>query len=374
MSKIKLIAVGDISLRTRSDRYPFEKVKGVFQDKDILFGNLETVLSNRGKVAEKAVVLHTSPDKMVWLKDAGFDIVNIANNHIMDLGVEGFNETLDVLNQNNLNFIGCSNHKFNQSYAVIKVNNTKIGFLAYYEGGFNKPQKGALVNGMNEDNIIKDIRNLKPECDVIVLSLHWGIENVFYPSPKQIDLAHKLIDSGATIILGHHPHVIQGIEEYKNGLIAYSLGNFQFGPSISYSPNNQSFILSIELTKSGFNQSFILSIELTKSGLEAYDIIPVKIDDDFVPYAPAEEEQEEIRQFISEISQHIINGTITWKWWFEEIAEEYLSGNMKSWIIRIKKYGVKHLLQCLLWLVSPFCIKCYMGVIRKRIKHQKEWI
>ena len=357
MTKVKLIAVGDISLQTRRDSHPFEKIKAVSKDKDILFGNLETVLSNRGKVAEKAVVLYTLPDKVEWLKDAGFDILNLANNHIMDLGVEGFNETLDVLNQNNLNFIGCSNHKFNQSYAVIKVNNTKIGFLGYYEGGFNKPQNGALINGMNEDNIIKDIRNLKPECNVIILSLHWGIENVFYPSPKQIDLAHKLIDSGATIILGHHPHVIQGIEKYKNGLVAYSLGNFQFDPSISYSPNNQ---------------SFILSIELTKDGLDNYGIIPVKIDKDVAPYIPAEKEQEEIKCFISEISKHINNGTITWRWWFEEIAEEYLSGNMKSCIIRIKKYGVKHLLQCILWLVSPFCIKCYSGLIRKRIKHLKK--
>ena len=359
MTKIKLLAVGDISLRTRRDSHPFEKIKAVFKDKDILFGNLETVLSNRGKVVEKAVVLCTSPDKVGWLKGAGFDILNIANNHIMDLGVEGFNETLDVLTQNNLDFIGCSNQKFNQSYAVIEVNNTKIGFLGYYEGGFNKPQNGALINRMNEDKIVKDIGNLKPQCDVIVLSLHWGIENVFYPSPKQIDIAHKLIDNGATIIMGHHPHVIQGIERYKEGLIAYSLGNFQFDPSLSYSPNNQ---------------SFILSIELTKEGLDNYEIIPVKIDEAFVPYVPAEGERGEIRRFLSEISQHINNGTITWGWWFEQIAGEYLSGNMKSFVVRIKKYGVKHLLQCLRWLVSPFCIKCYMGVIRKRIKHLKEWI
>ena len=276
MSKVKLIAAGDISLQTKNDRHPFEKVKAVFHDRDILFGNLETVLSKGGKEIEKAFPLHTSPDKVIYLKDAGFNILNIANNHVMDLGVKGFNETLDVLNQNNLNFIGCGNHKFKQSYAVIEVNNTKIGFLAYYEGGFNKPQNGVLINGMNEDDIIKDIRNLKPECDAIVISLHWGIENVFYPSPKQIDLAHKLIDNGATIILGHHPHVIRGIESYKNGLIAYSLGNFQFNHSISYSPNNQ---------------SFVLSIWLTKSGLEDYDIIPVKIDKDFVPYVPDEEEQ-----------------------------------------------------------------------------------
>ena len=353
MSKVKLLAVGDISLQSRSDRYPFEKVKEIFKDKDILFGNLETVLSNRGKKVEKAVILKTTPDRVNWLKDAGFDVLNIANNHIMDLGVDGVNDTLDVLNQNNLNFIGCSNRKFKQTYAIINVNSTKIGFLAYYEGGFNKHQNGILINGMDEENIIKDIISLKPECDAIFLSLHWGIENVFYPSPKQIDLAHKLIDSGATIILGHHPHVIQGIERYKEGLIAYSLGNFQFDPSVSYSPNNQ---------------SFMLSIELTKEGLENYDIIPVKIDENFVPYVPAGEEQGEIRRFISEISQHINNGTITWQWWFEQIAGEYLSDNLKSFIVRIKRYGFKHFLQCGIWLISPFCLRCYAGIISQIAK------
>ena len=357
MSKVKLLAVGDISLRTRSDSYPFEKVESVFQDKDILFGNLETVLSNHGRVTEKAVVHHTSPNKVGWLKDAGFDILNIANNHIMDLGEEGFNETLDVLNQNNLNSIGCSNHKFNQSYAIVEVNNTKIGFLAYYEAGFKKPRNGALINRMNEETIIKDIGNLKPKCDAIILSLHWGIENVFYPSPKQIYLAHKLIDNGATIILGHHPHVIQGIERYNDGLIAYSLGNFQFNNSISYSQNNQ---------------SLILSIELTKDGLGNYEVIPILINDDFVPITPKEADRENISNFLTTISQPLIHGEMTENWWFEEIARVYLSGNMKSGIIRIKKYGVKHLLQCILWLVSPFCIKCHFGLIRKRIKHLKE--
>lgn len=353
MNTINLIAVGDIFLKTRNNKLPFEKVKKIFKNKDILFGNLETVLSERGMVAEKAVALYTSPDKADWLKDAGFDILNLANNHIMDLGVEGFNETLDVLNQNKLNFIGCSNHKFTRSCAVIKVNNTKIGFLGYYEGGFNKPQNDVLINAMNEDAIIKDISNLKPECYVIIISLHWGIENVFYPSPKQIDLAHNLIDSGATIILGHHPHVVQGVESYKNGLIAYSLGNFQFESSVSNSPNKQ---------------SFIISIELTKDGVETYDINPVKIDDEFIPYVPTEEEQEEIRQFISEKSQHINNGSITWQWWFEQIAGEYLSGNMKSFIIRIKRFGFRHFLQCIRWLVSPFVIRCYIGFLSKKLK------
>ena len=96
------------------------------------------------------------------------------------------------------------------------------------------------------------------------MSLHWGIEKAFYPSPKQVALAHKLIDSGATIILGHHPHVIQGIENYKSGLIAYSLGNFQFAfdPKECSNENNKRT-----------NQSFILKVRINKQEIESYDIV-----------------------------------------------------------------------------------------------------
>ncbi|HBY58149.1 MAG TPA: hypothetical protein DEG96_09915 [Candidatus Atribacteria bacterium] len=175
----------------------------------------------------------------------------------------------------------------------------------------------------------------------------------FYPSPQQIEFAHKLVDADSTIILGHHPHVIQGIERYKHGLIAYSLGNFQFDPYVSNSPNNQ---------------SFILTIELTKNELESYNINPVKIDRDFVPYLVSGEEKTGILEFISKISDPIVKKQLNENKWFEEISEEYLYGNIKSWVIRIKKYGIKHFLQFIRWLISPFCLRCYAAVIRRKFK------
>lgn len=119
MNKIKLMAVGDISLRTRNNKSPFEKVQKIFENKDTLFGNLETVLSTQGKEAEKAFSIYTCPCKVKYLKQAGFDILNIANNHIMDLGIEGFNETLEVLTKNNINFIGARN-KPEQNYTILE--------------------------------------------------------------------------------------------------------------------------------------------------------------------------------------------------------------------------------------------------------------
>lgn len=357
MSTVKLIAVGDISLQTRNARHPFGEVNRIFADKDILFGNLETVLSSHGKEAEKAVTLHTSPDKVSYLKEAGFDILSVANNHVMDLGLEGFNETLEVLNRNNLIFVGASNDKFRQNQAIVERNNIKLGFLAYSKFGFSNLQKGVYIGRIDESEIIGDIKKLKPQCDAIIVSLHWGIEKVFYPSPRQVKLARKLIDSGASVILGHHPHVIQGIEKYKQGLIAYSLGNFQF----EFNPE--------ECSSKRTNQSIILLLEMGTDGLEAYDVIPVKIDDDFVPCI-VEEEQQEIKHFLSEISHRLTNGEINWRWWYEQISEEYLSGNMKSFIVRVKKYGLRHLVQFVIWLISPFRLRCYVAVIRHRLRRK----
>jgi len=349
MRTVKLIAVGDIFLQTKNSRYPFEGVKEVFRDKDILFGNLETVLLNRGKEVEKAVNLHVSPNRMKYLVDAGFDVLNIANNHIMDLGVEGFNATLDVLNRNNLTFIGGGNQKFNQTWTIIERNDIKFGFLAYYKERLRYYKEGVFINKIDTKGIVSNISNLKPLCDIIIVSLHWGLDNIPYPSTDQINLAHQLIDAGATVILGHHPHVIQGIETYKHGLICYSLGNFQFDPVVSQTKTNK---------------SMILSINFDNNRLKSYDIIPIEIDKNLVPKM-SEGNRKAFIDFVNNLSRPIVDGTLTEKWWFEEIAKEYLSGNMKSWIIRIRRYGIRHLLQCIRWLVSPFCIKCYLGMLRR---------
>ncbi|NVL90061.1 MAG: CapA family protein [Desulfobacterales bacterium] len=350
MSVMKLLAVGDISLQTRNNQHPFEKVKQVLAGKDFLFGNLETVLSDQGKKAQKAVLLYSSPEMAGCLKDVAFDIVNIANNHIMDLGVEGFNGTLKILSKSNLTFIGANNRP-DSSYAVLEKDGVKLGFLGYMEGGFSLPEKGVWINRIELADIVRDIEAIKVKCDFVIISLHWGFENIFYPSPKQIDLAHELIDAGATVILGHHPHVIQGIEQYKHGLIAYSLGNFQFDPNVS---------------RTKTNSSMLLCLNFSKVGLESYHVIPIVINHNSVPAVAKDGEQ--ILNLVSNISQPISNGMLTWGWWLEQIAGEYLSGNMRSYIFRIKKYGASHFLQCVRWLISPFCIRCYVAIIKRRFK------
>jgi len=349
---VKLIAVGDIFLKTRDNSYPFKNVQILFKNKDILFGNLETVLSNNGEKKEKAVILNTSPNKVTYLREMDFDILNVANNHILDLGAEGFHKTLEVLNENNLTFIGVNN-KPERRYVILERQGIKIGFLGYTGSVSNIPERGVYINKIEIADIKEDIKSIKSRCDFVTISLHWGIENVFYPSPKQIDLARSLIDAGATVILGHHPHVIQAVEQYKHGLIAYSLGNFQFNPKLSYSKTNY---------------SIILHLEFSKKQLENYYITPIMIDQNFIPTPVFNKDKKEILNLMNNISKPITDNFLTWNRWFEEIAGEYLSGNVKSWIIRIKKYGAKHLLQCIRWLISPFVVRCYLGFLTRKLK------
>jgi len=353
---VKLIAVGDISLITKNNLPPFDAVKESFRGKDILFGQLETVLSNRGRKAEKRTLLYTSPEKVRYLKEAGFDVLNIANNHIFDLGPEGINDTLDILHQNDIFFVGAGNQKFNQPYAIIERNGITLGFSGYTTSGFEHVEEDVFINRFDENNIVRDIKDLKSKCDIVVVSLHWGIENVFYPSPEQQVFARECIDAGACVILGHHPHVFQGIERYENGLILYSLANFQFD-------FDHEGVVDDKLS-----DTLILTVNLTKNGVKNYDIVPAKISREYVPYIVDKEEKENRIKAMSEISTRIIEGRVTSKFWFEQIGYEYLRGNMSAWIVRIMRYGIKHLLQFIQWLLSPFVIRCCLGTIRNTFK------
>lgn len=112
----------------------------------------------------------------------------------------------------------------------------------------------------------------------------------------------------------------------------------------------------------------LICLDFSKQKLESYHIIPIVIDKNFVPTISNNDDKKEILYFMKSLSEPIKNNKLTWRWWFEEISEEYLLGNMKSWIIRIRKYGVKHFLQCIKWLISPFVIRCYIGFLTRKLK------
>lgn len=242
---MKIFAMGDISfgdqplcfgfgtMSTGAERgyeYLFSSVASLWSENDIVFANLEAVIDlekhdpslgfkqsvNRGlKVAAAA------------LKEAGINVVSLANNHVLDHGKEAIRRTIDNLEFQGIDHVGSSYRRQH----IVYGNGASIGFLAWSfipQGSQIQDPRQFYNFTSDPDEIIKDVRNLNPRVDHLVLSLHWGNEFMNVPSPKQVQIAHDLVDAGVDILVGHHPHVLQPMENYKNSVIFYSLGNFVF--------------------------------------------------------------------------------------------------------------------------------------------------
>ena len=348
---LELVAVGDISLACAEGCDPFEGVARYLRAGDIVFGNLETGLCDPGAEVEKEIVLRAGPGMAVYLHRAGFTILNVANNHALDLGPAGLSQTLANLREHNIRFVGAGSRLSARQHEIVERNGLRIGFLGYYETGRAYSLYHDFINRIDPDTILRQLQSLRQQCSVAVVSLHWGIEYARYPSPAQIELAHALIEGGATLVLGHHPLVVQGIEEYKSGLIAYSLGSFQFRPR-----------------REEARRSFILRVGIGARGVEQYKLIPVRIDEENRPRMVCSEARREMLRFVEQLSGPVRQGRVTERWWFEQAAGVYLHRNLQAWVVRIRKYGFRHLLQFMRWLASRFTIKCYLGFLRSRVR------
>jgi len=228
---IKITAVGDCTIGWDS-RYSYEgrydyylkqnnndygyylsKVKDIFTNDDLTIINLEGDLTNSTEKREKKFNFSAPPEYIKVLTEANVDIVSFANNHTHDFGEQGYQETIDTLNSINMPYYGYT------KYLIKEVNGIKIGFFGLLD-----------IYGERYNEVDKAIKYLKEQnCDLIIASMHWGIEYDYEQSKEQIKMGHYLIDNGVDLVIGHHPHVLQGIEKYNNKYIIYSLGNFTFG-------------------------------------------------------------------------------------------------------------------------------------------------
>jgi len=267
-----LIAVGDIMLsrdveqkmiRKNDWAYPFRETYQVTTTGDIVFGNLETPIIEGPTVPTNSMVFRADPESVAGLKFGGFNVLSLANNHMKNYGDEGIAKTIGYLDQADIAHTGAGlNTEEARQPAIIKVNGIKFGFLAYVDDSFTPNNYEATSDRpgspfLNTATLLEDLENLNQKCDVIIVSMHAGTEYASTPNQKQIDFARTAIDYGAQLVLGHHPHVVQPIEQYKNGYIIYSLGNFVFDQMWSV-PTRESFIASVI-----FKNNAIDSVELT---------------------------------------------------------------------------------------------------------------
>lgn len=281
--KINVKAIGDVMLargvayHTKGDyTLPFKETATFLKDADITFANLECTLSTKGeKLVNKGIWLRAEPKAVEGLKYIDADIVNIANNHILDYNDPAMFETMEMLEKHDIKHIGTGkNIDEARKPAIMEVRNVEVGFLAYtdlYQYGFGIPGTNKLRYFEAKENIAgvaplkyelirEDIQKLRDQVDLVAVSLHWGVEDSHHVPPEQRELAHKMIEDGADMILGHHPHVLQGIEIYKGKPIIYSMGNFIFDQN--HKANNESMIVDMDFQNGKVSRLEVIPLQI----------------------------------------------------------------------------------------------------------------
>lgn len=217
--------------------YPWVEVSRITNRADISVINLETSVSTRGEpVKPPAFAFRSEPHTLEGLVNAGIDLVSIANNHVLDYGPGAFFDTMGYLEKYGIKYAGGGADIYEaESPVFIEKNGIRIAFLAYTsiipdESWRAAPDSPGIAPLSEEDysRVLTNISKVSEESDILVVMLHWGYEYIQKPSEAQKKLARSMIDHGADVIVGHHPHVLQGIEFYKEKPIFYSIGNFLF--------------------------------------------------------------------------------------------------------------------------------------------------
>lgn len=247
----------------------YREVKKYLSTPDLTIGNLETVVAGDDKGFSGYPYFNAPDDFIFALKDAGFDLLITANNHALDQGYDGIKRTIEVINQYKIHRTGTfTSQEDRDSVRIFLVNLIKIAFLAYSENtnGLPIPKgKDFVINLIDEELIKRDINKAREKgVDIVLVHLHYGPEYNREPSDYQKQIVQKIIELGADIIIGGHPHVIQPFDNFMtnntkldSGFIAYSIGNFISNQRWRYS--DAGVILNIQISKNQFTDSVYLS-------------------------------------------------------------------------------------------------------------------
>ena len=230
-------SVGDIMATKNDYLWPFRQIADFLKGADLTFANLETPVSNKGTNVGSIYSFRSNPKSIDGLTYAGFDLVSIANNHAWDYGRDAFVDTMGNLSSAGISYIGGGHNEIEAHAGVIKkVGDTNVGFLAYtnlLSKSLSASGDKAGITILDETRMMQDIKLMKSHVSLVVVSFHWGEEYHLIHNALQERIAHKAIDAGADLIIGHHPHVVEDIEQYKGKYIVYSLGNFIFDQNFS---------------------------------------------------------------------------------------------------------------------------------------------
>ncbi|MBE0501293.1 MAG: CapA family protein [Desulfuromonadales bacterium] len=276
---ITLIAAGDLLLggsaaatvQRHGFDYPFLGISDILHSADIAMANLEAPLTRQSEpVADKRFTFKVDPAAAAALQRTGLTVLTLANNHIGDFGPTGVTDTIAALRPYGLRYTGAGKDlKQARRPTAIATEGGSVGFLAYSntlpKDFYARSDRPGTAPGY-PDFVRDDVQRLRTFVDYVVVSFHWGAELMTEPKEYQQRLARLAIDNGAQVVIGHHPHVLQGVEFYNGGVIYYSLGNFAFG---SFSRNAKTGGLArITLADGGIKTAEILPLNVAN-----YDIL-----------------------------------------------------------------------------------------------------
>jgi poly-gamma-glutamate synthesis protein (capsule biosynthesis protein) len=268
-------AVGDIMLargierQWRGDaglRSLFAPVRSLLRAPDITFGNLESVAASASRCQDRGILLRSHPNALYALADAGFDVVSLANNHAEDCGYKALADTAAHLRELGIEPVGAPGPGWQRPGPLFLTRGgLRVAFLAY---SLFKPSLMRLDEDAEGISIVSaQVYAADRAADLVVVSFHWGVEYQAKPTERQRRLGHLAVDAGADLVLGHHPHRVQGIEVYQGVVIAYSLGNFLFDQPWMHT-----------------RTTVLLDFWASTDGRQQVDIFPLRIER--LPYAP----------------------------------------------------------------------------------------
>lgn len=255
-SKFSLSLAGDImlgravatSLSRTTVAQAFAPAASTFEGSDLAFANLESVLTSSNLDAGKEIYFKADPARVDALKYLGLTHVSVANNHVDDYGLAGWEESVRHLTDAGIVPVG---DFYNAVEPVVAaIGEKEVVFLAYED----------LYRPVDAETLSEQVAAADLLGDVLVVSFHWGAEYEHVPSQRQTDLAHAAVDAGADVVVGHHPHVLQGIETYNGGLILYSLGNFVF-----------------DQVGEDENESLVVRLTWNDDGTRSLKLVPMRI-------------------------------------------------------------------------------------------------
>jgi len=237
--------------------FPFLEAKALLSAADIAAGNLESAITERGTPAENKQYLFRGPAAALpAIRDAGFDVLNLANNHTLDYGWGGLKDTMDALDDHGIRHVGVgTDGREGFAPVYVEAGGITVAFIGVsnvvpevsWKAG---PKNAGVAELYDPRRALEAVREADRNADVVVVLVHWGVERAETPEAYQTEKGRHLIDAGADLVIGSHPHVLQGIEAYNGKWIAYSLGNFVFNMTTS-SRTAETGVLWAECGKGG---------------------------------------------------------------------------------------------------------------------------